>query len=177
MNKPLSIALSLISVVGAIGTAHAKSVPLSHSRLITAIESAGFKVYINHEICDDDKAPHGLYIEGNVVICQQNVKAGDREINPDWTANDLDTIRHEIHHAVQDCQLGENQDSILGHVYEYPIKYATKVFGQEGINYVREAYPNATERTKLLEIEAFAVAHQNDIDEQISDIKRYCFID
>ena len=167
--------ISALTFIG-LNVAPVHAMPNDHLRLIRTLESAQFKVHINHEVCDDERVKFGFYHQGNVFICQQNVPFGTRTVNPVWDNEDLDTLRHEIHHAVQDCQLNNMMDNELGHVYKYPLKFAHDVFGQEGINFVRKTYGHLEEKDQLLEIEAFAVATRNDVPDQISDIHRYCFI-
>jgi hypothetical protein len=105
-----------------------------------------------------------------MVICQEGAK-GTYEVN--WTAEDLDTLRHEAQHLVQDCMDGEI-NGVLGSLYKKPIDLGIAVLGEEGVKRVIEAYSEASDHIKVMEIEAFSVARMNEPLEQVADIAKYC---
>ena len=151
----------------------ASGLPSAHYNLVVTAQRAGFNVVVNTPVCDEDDNNYGFYRRGTVTICQTNVYKGYRGIN-DWNSEDLDTLRHEIHHAVQDCLVGDKFDSELGYVYSYPYAYANRIIGDKGIRAVQNAYDDADYHTQVLEIEAFAVAAENNPDEQARDLAKYC---
>ena len=146
-----------------------------HVRLSQAVERVGVNVYVNHKICDEVDAL-GLYIADHkaVVICQENRRPGSTNVVR-WTEEDYDTLRHEVHHVVQDCRNG--LDGQLSKIYGDPIELGYRVLGKNGTNWVAEMYARdgASGHIQVMEIEAFAVAAMNDPIEQIRDINTYCF--
>ena len=55
-----------------------------------------------------------LWVRVLMVICQENRIPGVREMTS-WTEEDLDTLRHESHHLVQDCRGGDGRgDNVVG---------------------------------------------------------------
>jgi hypothetical protein len=107
-----------------------------------------------------------------MVICQENKRVVNEEVN--WTEEDLDTLRHEAQHLVQDCMDGERQGE-LGAVYRDPIDLAKKVLGDRGVRSIIDAYSDASKHVVVMELEAFSVARLNNPIEQVQDIQRYCF--
>ena len=63
----------------------------------------------------------------------------------------------------------------LGIVYKDPLELGVDVLGRDGVVEVVKIYKAASDKVKVLEVEAFAVAAMNDPLEQVSDVYRYCF--
>lgn len=152
----------------------ARSSHEAHVLLARAVEKTGVKVYVNGKICDE-RQTYGMYIPSHqaVVICQENrVKGSDDTVQ--WTEEDYDTLRHEVHHVVQDCRDGLN--GALHAVYTKPIEFGVHVMGRDKAIGIAKMYEDngASEHMQVMEIEAFAVAQLNDPAEQIQDIQRYC---
>ena len=147
----------------------------AHGKLVDTVRSTGVSVYFNPPLCDNEGAPMGYYDGQNkvMVVCQDNKITGSDKI-VEWTDNDLDTIRHESHHLVQDCRDGV-LDSDLLPVYKDPIAFGRLIMGQDGIEWVADTYSEASKEVIILEIEAFSVAANNDIADQLGDIKNFCF--
>ena len=146
-----------------------------HIQLVSAIQDAGVSVYINHLACSQGSYL-GFYagVERAIVICQEGGVAGGDEVA--WTEEDLDTLRHEAQHFIQDCMVGSNYDHNLSSVYREPVEFALSVLGPERARRIAQAYieNGATEHVVILELEAFAVAALDDPLEQVGDIQRYC---
>ena len=72
--------------------------------------------------------------------------------------------------------VGSNHDHVLSNVYKDPARLAVSVLGAEGVRSIARAYTSrgASERTVILEWEAFAVARMNVPLEQAQDIRTYC---
>ena len=141
-----------------------------------AVESTGVVIAINPpEICDDPEAPMGLYSGKHqlLVVCQDNRVEGSSKVVT-WTANDLDTLRHEAQHLIQDCVDG-SLDGELESVYREPVRLAYEVLGVRGIRSIIRVYDEAPDHVVLLELEAFSVAALDDTAEQVADVGRYCF--
>jgi hypothetical protein len=170
--KALTLATVTALSTFAAPAAQARNVDNAHIRLARAIVSTGVTLKINPVECYNTPA-YGWYSPANreMVVCQESAK-GTYEVN--WTAEDLDTLRHEAQHLVQDCMNGE-LDGILSSVYDEPIALGKQVLGAEGIKMVLEAYASESDHIKVMEIEAFSVARMNDPLEQVADIAKFCF--
>jgi hypothetical protein len=109
-----------------------------------------------------------------MVICQENKRTSGVEAR--WTEEDLDTLRHEAQHMVQDCMDG-SRNGRLGSVYNDPIALAKGTLSQVHIKKIVESYTNdgASEHVVIMELEAFSVAAMNDPAEQVRDIQKFCF--
>ena len=133
-----------------------------HKELWAAVESAGVIVVLNHPTeCGEGAA--GLYHSGvgQLVVCQDNsVRPFDHVA---WTANDLDTLRHEAQHVIQDCLEGGLGDRELGRVLDRDTlaEIATDAgITVEDFQRIERVYraQGADTHVVLLEIEAFVVA-------------------
>ena len=132
-----------------------------HIELIRAVESVGVEVIFNTKgkcvnVLIDGR--YNGYYDGNnkeLVVCQDNKTVWDGEII-EATPNDLDTIRHEAHHLVQDCVDGDINGQLNIFMTQEEL-----TFSQELIDSVRNTYKDygASEDVINLEIEAFAVAN------------------
>jgi len=174
LNK---IILSLILALGIAPQAKADLTP--YQELLDTVNKAGVTVFINPSECFEKSSNFDGYYHSvmrKLVICQDYAKrAGDRVT---WTANDLDTIRHEVHHLVQDCVAGEIADGELGIFFddkEKFISFVDKSIGEEMAQSVIEAYSDTTPHTRLLELEAFSVAESISPATIEGAVTKYCF--
>ena len=86
----------------------------AHQELFTSLEQAGVTVIVNSKIHCSDSTTDGKYIlrSALLTICQDNATVmNGKQVT--WTDNDLDTLRHEAHHVVQDCVSGTLGDGNL----------------------------------------------------------------
>ena len=175
MKKIKSFALTALATVTAIAptAVKANNIDDAHWALAATAAQTGVEFKINPASCWKDDA-FGWYwaAKNELVVCQEYRRRPNVETN--WTAEDLDTLRHEVQHLVQDCMDGR-RDGRLTAVYNHPIDLAKQVLGTRGIKNVVKAYSEETEHIKVMELEAFAVAALNDPREQIQDVKRFCF--
>ena len=126
------------------------------------VEQNGVAIVVNHpELCEGTWGG-GMYVtfkNGNtgIMICQDNGKDAGFENQVDWTANDLDSLRHEAHHVVQDCLDGGKGDGELGPMFEGDkLKHVvTSTLSTEKIEWIINKYDK---EDHLIELEAFAVA-------------------
>ena len=142
-----------------------------HIELVDALGRAGVRVYFNPYVCEPKEGlnPSGFYVSQSrqLVVCQDNGK-WDGETVP-FTANDLDTIRHESQHVVQDCADGIGDNSLVN---MFPVvKTKGRVSLSEFVSgsglsprtlmHIFSTYSQAGADNKVigLEFEAFAVAH------------------
>ena len=176
MNIFKTVALTTLTAIATATPALAGSSHSAHVALSKAVQRAGIDVYVNHEICDEGNS-YGMYIPAHsaIVICQENRVKGSRNTVA-WTEEDYDTLRHEVHHVVQDC-MDSTYNGVLGAVYKEPIEFGVSVMGKAKAIRIAQLYEQqgASEHIQVMEIEAFAVAAQNNPQEQIEDINRYCF--
>jgi hypothetical protein len=171
--KALALAAVTATSIISAPAAQAKGTYAEHIQLGNAVRSTGVTFKINPSDCWQKNA-YGWYwaAKNEMVICQQNKRYQNVEVR--WTEEDLDTLRHEAQHLIQDCMDGQRQGS-LDAVYKTPIELAKEVLGPKGIRAVLEAYSDASDHIKVMELEAFSVAAMNDPAEQTRDIQNYCF--
>ena len=177
MNKTLkTLALGMAATLATATPSMARSSHSAHVALSKAVQRAGISVYVNDPYCDKVKA-YGMYVpsERAILICQENRVPGSTATVA-WTEEDYDTLRHEVHHVVQDC-MDSSYNGILGSVYREPISLGVRVMGKTKTARVAHLYEQqgASQHIQVMEIEAFAVAAMNDPAEQVRDIQRYCF--
>jgi len=146
----------------------------AHLQLVTAIQDNGVEVVINHRACTGDFMGFYAGKQRLLVVCQDNGVAGGPVVG--WTDNDLDTLRHEAQHMIQDCRVGTNHDHQLAPVYRSPVDLARNTIGTERINRITQVYREngASDAVLLLEYEAFSVAAMNIPAEQANDVRTYC---
>jgi len=187
MNKTTTIALSTLALVTTTAPAMARGefrfglntgdkLPEAHRYLRDMVQDTGIEFKVNPRECDE-KAAFGWYwaARNEFVICQENRRKNfgfAHEVQ--WTAEDLDTLRHEAQHLIQDCMDGSRQGS-LDSVYNEPIELAKEVLGHDGIASILKAYSDKSDHIKVMELEAFSVAAMNDPREQSRDIQKFCF--
>ena len=174
MNKTTTIFISTLTALATTAIpALAESNYNDHITLGQAVRSTGLTFKINPKECWE-KNVFGWYwaAMNEMVICQENKRVVGQEVR--WTEEDLDTLRHESHHLIQDCMDGERQGD-LGAVYKDPIALAKNILGKRGIFNILEAYSEASDHIKVMELEAFSVAAINDPLDQVSDIRKFCF--
>ena len=184
ISRRFTTAVSLPLVVGGMAPAveareyeSLYQVGYEHNQLIGAIRSTGIQFILNGKHCDEDGGGFmGYYwaARNEMVICQENRQAGSSQLVR-WTAEDLDTLRHEAQHLVQDCMVGHYRDGRLGAVYTNPVGLAKSVLGTSNIKAILKAYSKLDDHGKVMELEAFSVAALNDPAEQVRDIEKFCF--
>ena len=172
-----TLAASVAVTTAPMAQASPYAVDSAHNQLITAIRSTGIQFIVNGEWCAKDKF-HGYYwaAKNEMVICQDARNRRNRSQHEvRWSANDLDTLRHEAQHLIQDCMVGSYRDGKLGAVYKDPIGLAKNILGTKSIYSILKAYSDKSDHTKVMELEAFSVAAMNNPMDQVADIKKFCF--
>ena len=116
------------------------------------------------QLCHDERGINGAYISKYrvLVVCQDNGTANGPEVA--WTANDLNTLRHEAQHLIQDCVDGGIGDNALSPFFgtdesllEF-ITNSTLTHDQDTGIIANYTEMGADEDTIRLELEAFATA-------------------
>ena len=87
-----------------------------HQELWNSLQRAGIAMKTNTSDCKERGGGKYFVYRRLLVICQDNAKAWDGT-QVSWTANDLDTLRHEGHHVVQDCNEGSMGDGKLANLF------------------------------------------------------------
>ncbi len=150
-----------------------------HLNLLVALEDhVGIDVIVNPKVCDDDDFDGAYVVQDDkayLVVCQDNRVIGERG-NPNyaWTDNDLDTIRHETFHLVQDCVDGKKD---LKMNLTYPsIEYVIDQLGNQALpimfNYYQRGVRDSHEI--YLELEAFLAAGTQDAEGIALAVATYC---
>ena len=153
---------TIAAVLGATTPALATGSFAEHEELYHNLQRVGIKVTINDpRHCNG--MIDGMYrsSESLLVVCQDRGRRGGPEV--DWTANDLDTLRHEAMHVLQDCADGRRGDSrlVTWHLNERSaVEFAYNTLGRQEVNEILnfDSYRNAPHHVKIIEIEAFATA-------------------
>ena len=146
-----------------------------HQMLLDTLRAKGVYVALNvPQVCDavkTNKSTHGVYFYNSnkdvamMAICQD---FGGRGEEVQWTANDLDTLRHESIHYLQDCMDGE-LDGEMVPLYDGPggyspidltIKDVVAAIGYEQATAIIATYTRngASDEVIRLELEAFLSA-------------------
>ena len=132
----------------------------AHSRLWDTLEEAGVTLVMNSPAyCDKDTAGAYASREGLMFICQESARTPYKPI--EWTPFDLDTLRHEAHHVVQDCLNGDIGDNKFSPLFDREDEFTAFVEGSltpDEIDWVIMTYGHEDSEDILIELEAFAAA-------------------
>ena len=174
MNLFKSFASLSLAAVSLLGNPAQASTMDNHQVLYTAVESTGVTIYVNPGICWEEDVMGWYHSPSQtMVICQEQKTAVN--VQTTWSEEDLDTLRHEAQHMIQDCAIGSNTDNNLTPVYTQPVLLAKQVIGESSIHAIADSYSDLSKEDIILELEAFAVAALNDPLDQAQDIKNFCF--
>tara|TARA_B100000925_G_scaffold162682_1_gene122156 strand:+ start:745 stop:1287 length:543 start_codon:yes stop_codon:yes gene_type:complete len=151
-----------------------------HVELFNTIKDTGITVLINPKLHCMYSDIDGFYHRDAalLVVCQDNSYAGGPQV--EWTANDLDTLRHEAHHVVQDCALGGIGDgrfellfSEEGKLAEFISKSSyTEEQVEDIVSWLTDE--GLSEENILMEVEAYVVAQDIDATSISNKIKEFC---
>lgn len=175
MNKFLTSALASLSLL-APNHALAQNTFDDHLELFETLKSVGVVVNINHKLYCVDTSIDGFYHKEVplLVICQDNAQAGGPQV--DWTPNDLDTLRHEAHHVVQDCvsgQLGDGRMDLLFNGEDFlEFTKGLETFVDEMYNKQRES--GLSGEDAMQEVEAYIVAEFISADAIANKVLDFC---
>ena len=154
-----------------------------HDRLWSAIENTGTTILVNHPEACEDSWGGGVYSMQNghsyLVICQDEGKRAGTNNQVRWSPNDLDTLRHEAHHLLQDCLEGVRGDGELAPLMstvDAHRQFVTSALTQERINQIVKTYSEdgADNEILILELEAFAVAEDVDASRIANGVAKAC---
>ena len=181
-TRAATTALTGLAIFGFASAAFAETVlppegsPQAHVILAAVIEDAGVDFTVNHPYCQKEKGLNGFYSGRRklLVVCNDNYSEENQ--NPEWTANDYDTLRHEAQHFIQDCAVGTNHDHWLNPLTDKPREFAEAVLGPKAVDAITRHYRKrgASNHILNLEYEAFAAARLNMPLKQADAIVRVC---
>ena len=170
----------LLSALMLAAPVQAKELPEDHRQLLSTLTNDGVNIFINRpsQICGDGDID-GSYIafenESYMAICQDNYDLGPDTDVVEWSHNDLDTIRHEVTHLIQDCKDGTNSDSVLSPIFDNPVDVIAQL-GVPRAQAITETYRarGASDEVILLELEAFYAASHLSAGQIEELYVRYC---
>ena len=150
-----------------------------HLTLYNALQRVGVTVVTNtQEWCSGPDRFYGVYspLDRAIIICQHHATNVYDGQTYRFNGEDLDTLRHEAHHLVQDC-LDGRVDGSLRLLFDDEASQRRFFRGQDAlIAKVNRAYGDAgtPERVIELEREAFVVAASVPADTIASAVERSC---
>ena len=178
--KLKSILLAGILAIPALFPTNAKAngIVKQHQELARTIVSLGVPVSINTNIHCPAGESGSYFSAGFMVICQNN---RDKEgVEVEWTVNDLNTLRHEAHHLIQDCAAGTIGDGKMSlmfnsekEIYQFlsNSSYTVEQLKQIAAHYEKKG---VTGYDLLIELEAFVVAKDIPANLIEDKLKEYC---
>jgi hypothetical protein len=134
--------------------------------LLSLVESYGVDIRFNNDSCDGSK--HGSFGVTRGVPIMTLCLEGDVA-----TADDHDTVRHEVWHFIQYCRTPESS-TVLTPLLKDRAKYAEFIsYGLSGltIERIRADYPDDHES---VELEAFAAAELFDANFLAQQVVNHC---
>jgi len=150
----------------------------AHEQLLRTVRRSGTKVYLNHPaVCDGEI--DGVYISGKraLVICQDKSTEPHKQV--EWTANDLDTVRHEVQHLVQDCAAFRPGDQTLRPIVggdSDVMGFALNSLGESKVKSIVRRYSSkgVSRREMLIELEAWGTAKVIPASAITKAVEHYC---
>lgn len=181
MKKFFSIlAASTLATVSLGSGAFAGNTFDDHQNLWNTLESAGVEMFVNDPKFCKDNWGGGAYVmnesqrKSAMMICQDNGKSVGADNQADWTENDLDSLRHEAHHVVQDCLDGNIADENLVLFFDEAKDH--RAFVKNGLSpqMIQAIIKSYSKEVVLLELEAFAVAANVDASDIADAVETFC---
>lgn len=169
LNRILIVALSVVSL--ATPTSAGQFVDPSHRTIIQATQRAGVRYEVNPTDCPGDV--DGFYTGDRLVVCQdRGTRGGPEKL---WTANDLDTLRHEAVHLAQDCRDGAI-DMMIDPPSDEKVNAMIDRLGADKALKIWKDYHNRNLYMEgiLIEFEAFFAARYNSPESIAQEINTYC---
>jgi hypothetical protein len=136
--------------------------------LINTIDDSDINLVIDPPWCQENPAVYGMYrsrgLQRQLVLCP-----GDTV-----DAEDHDTVRHEVAHAIQHCinaARGTHRNTPIVDDIPKLINHARATLGQERLDFIQRSYPKSH---WLVEIEANIMASVFTSKEIEDMFKEYC---
>ena len=149
-----------------------------HKDLWNAIKEVGVSTHLNlWAACKN--GVDGAYSSSleALIVCQDNQALGSDEVV--WTENDLNTLRHEAHHLVQDCSSGNRGDNVLVPYFNDLDQFKKFINGSltpSQVHSIWKSYEEngVSEPDRVLEVEAFAVAETVSASNIANAVRKIC---
>lgn len=159
-----------------------------HVQLVDTLREIGVRVYFNPYVCapEGGRKSSGFYVSQSrkMAICQDKGKYDGEVVK--FTDNDLDTIRHESQHVIQDCIDGIGDNSLVNMFPVAPTKGSislSQFVAGSGLSSLTlmnifSAYSQAGGDNEVigLEFEAFAVANSITAAGIKQGVVRFCSV-
>ena len=163
MKKFLTALFASVVTLAPVGVSAGNNNIEEHQQLWDTLKNVGVTTLVNDaRYCEKDVM--GLYYpyQRTLVVCQENARSYNGRMI-EWTDEDLDTLRHEAHHVVQDCldrYLGDGHLTVLFDGPGQLRQFYTGILSQRQINWIVNTYTKNGGDSEVikLELEAFAVA-------------------
>jgi len=151
-----------------------------HRKLWNTIKSLGIDVYVNDPKCfiDGERIIHGRYSHQykKLYVCQEDGSDGK---NHSWSLDDYDTLRHEGHHIVQDCSVGDIGDGSASTIFDNKSlgefikksKIPSETLMKIILSYISRGAPNSV---TMMELEAYATAYTIPPEDIANKIIEFC---
>jgi hypothetical protein len=113
-----------------------------------------------------------------LIVCQDNGVPGGPQVT--WTLNDLDTLRHESHHVVQDCNEGTIADGLTDNLFyeeQELIEFISKSsLTTEQLKNLMESLKNdgLSYTSIMIEVEAYIVAKDIEASSIANKVREFC---
>jgi len=178
MKKLFTTILASASILFSPSIANAGNSFDDHVNLFNTLKEVGVTPLINSTHCKD--GDYGLYhtTAQLLVICQENRSNNSDQVK--WTSGDLDTLRHESHHVVQDCNNGKVGDGKFNLFFNnkkdfFNFLKISKNSTNEIENLVNALGDEGLEgKDLLIELEAYIVAANVDALTIANKLKEFC---
>jgi hypothetical protein len=178
LTRLATTALAALTAISIPAAAFAGGVMEEHKDLWNAIGEVGVTAFVNHPVCWD-RDVDGFYSSRNgiLIICQDN-KTKPGKVEP-WTDNDLDTLRHEAVHLIQDCKDGRRSDNSLVHIiptHQERLEFFARVLGPKRASVIIKGYGNngVSAHQIVNELEAFSFAADQTADNIAVGVRNNC---
>ena len=164
MKKFLTTLLASVVTLAPTGVMAGNNNIDEHQQLWDTLRRIGINTLVNDRVYCNDNNVSGLYSprERTLVVCQENARVNNGRMIA-WTDEDLDTLRHEAHHIVQDClkyRMGDNHLEVLFDGPGELHKFYSGILSPDQVQWIVEQYRKngGDDEVIRLELEAWAVA-------------------
>lgn len=178
-----------IGTVAKASVTEPKGLNASHMRLWNTLKEQGVRPHVNPApVCGSPNAPYmGVYFYAQsagypiLAVCQDNRKPYT-STEVEWTANDLDTLRHESVHYLQDCIVDNDAKMSMHPIHDgvgpgpgrYTYMDVKRALGPARTWQIGEGYKSQGAETVRLEHEAFLMAGTMSANDIAQIIERAC---
>jgi hypothetical protein len=161
-----------------LNNAKANTVIEQHQYLARTIVSLGVPLSLNTKLHCSPGEFGSYFSAGFMVICQDKRTETGKQV--EWAENDLDTLRHEAHHLIQDCaagSVGDRKMSLMFNNKEELLKFIRgSGYSDEKLQSIAQHYQKqgVDGYDLLMELEAFAVARSIPANLIADKLNEYC---